>query len=166
VWTPCCLEYWNARPSTFVVKPVIGIFCHLPWPSLNCATCILILLYILYIYGNNQKYFMRRKCTLVTCKPVAIITTKVEHNLVTINPKQVSNPKYGVGFYFEISESSKKPWDVTYLRVLLVVHGMKYELKEMSDPDKRQNQTFAFTLLEEVSPQVESIIEQAIPDAL
>lgn len=108
---------------------------------------------------------MKRKCRLIECKPVAIIKTKVEKNLVTINPKQLSNPKYVIGFYFEIAEESKKPWDVTYLKLLLVVHGMNYELTEISDPDKRQNQTFAFTLLEHVNPQVESIIERAISDA-
>lgn len=109
---------------------------------------------------------MRRKCTLVTCKPVAIVATKVEDNLVTINPKQISNPKYAVAFYFEIAEASKKPWDVTYLRYMLVVHGMKFELTEVTDPDRRQNQTFSYALMENVNPQLESIIERALPDAL
>lgn len=109
---------------------------------------------------------MKRRCTLVACRPVAIITTKVEDNLITINSKQISNPKYTIAFYIEIAEGSKKPWNVTYLRLLLVVHGMKYELTEVTDPDKRQNQTFRFALLDDVSPQVESIIEHAIPDAL
>jgi hypothetical protein len=109
---------------------------------------------------------MRRKCTLVACKPVAIITTKVEDNLITINPKQISNPKYTTAFHLEISEATKKPWGVTYLRSLLVVHGMVYELTREADPDKRQNQTFTFALLENVSPQLESIIEHAISDAL
>lgn len=108
---------------------------------------------------------MKRKCRLVECKPVAIIRTKVEKNLVTINPKLLSNPKYIIGFYIEIVEEAKKPWDVTYLKLLLVVHGMIYELTETTDSDKRQNQTFAFTLLEHVNPQVESIIERAISDA-
>lgn len=109
---------------------------------------------------------MKRKCRLIECKPVAIIATKVEKNLVTINPKQLANPKYEVAFFFEIAEEAKKPWDTNYLRLLLVVHGMIYDLTEVSDPDKRQSQTFAFTLLENVNPQVERIIERAIPDAL
>lgn len=102
----------------------------------------------------------------MTCKPVAIIATKVEENLVTINPQQLSNPKYTIAFYVEIIEEARKPWGVDYIRALLVVHGMKYELTEVTDPDKRQSQTFEFALLENVSPQVERIIERAIPDAL
>ena len=109
---------------------------------------------------------MRYRYRLLECKPVAIIATKVEENLVTINPKQLSNPKYTIAFFFEIIEEAKKPWDNDYLRALLVVHGMKYELTEVTDPDKRQSQTFEFTLLEDVNPQVERIIERAIPDAL
>jgi hypothetical protein len=96
---------------------------------------------------------------------VAIIATRVEHNLVTVNHRQLSNPKHSIAVYIEIAEEAKKPWDVTYLRVLLVVHGMNYELTEMTDIDKRQNQTFAFALLENVNPQVESIIERAVRNA-
>lgn len=109
---------------------------------------------------------MRRRYKLVVCKPVAIVSTKVEENLVTINPRQLANPKYQIAFFFEIIEEAKRPWDTSHVQSLLVVHGMKYELTEVSDPDKRQSQTFEFALLEEVNPQVERIIERAIPDAL
>lgn len=109
---------------------------------------------------------MKRKCRLLDCKPVAIITTRVEDNLVTINPKLLSDPKHKIAIYFEIVEEARKPWDTDLIRLLLVFHGIKYELREVSDPDKRHNQTFMFTLLENVSSQIESIIERAIPDVL
>lgn len=97
---------------------------------------------------------------------MAIIATKVEKNLVTINPSQLSNPKFTIAFYVEIIEEARKPWGDTHVRSLLIVHGIKYELTEVTDPDKRQSQTFEFALLEDVNPQVERIIERAIPDAL
>lgn len=109
---------------------------------------------------------MRHKCRLIECKPVAIIATQVENNLVTINPRLLANPRYKTAIYIEIIEETYKPWDTGIIRLLLIFNGVKYELIEFSDPDKRQNQTFTFALLEEVNPQVESIIERAIPDAL
>lgn len=108
----------------------------------------------------------RRKCQLLECKPVAIVHTRVEDNLVTINPHQLANPKYKAAIFFEILEAPSKPWDIAYVRLILIVHGIKYELVEVTDPDVRQNQTFTFTLLDDVDPQIERIIEQAIPDIL
>lgn len=105
---------------------------------------------------------MNRKCRLIDSKVVAITDTQVEHNLVTIDPHQYANPRYQVAILIELEERGKRPWDIGAYHILLLFNGLLFSLNE-SDLD---NRTFKFELMDEVAPQIESMIDIAVDKAL
>jgi hypothetical protein len=109
---------------------------------------------------------MRRKCHLIDSRVVAIIATQVEHNLVTVNSKQYADPQYQVAILIELEEHSKRPWEDSIYHILLLFHGILFSLVERGGPDLVYNQTFRFELLDEITPQIERIIDLAIDKAL
>lgn len=95
------------------------------------------------------------------------MATRVEDNLVTINPSPrcYANPQNPVAILIELEEHGK-PWDSGVYHVLLLFHGLVFSLIEHSEPDKVSNQTFEFELVDEVTPQVERMIDLAVDKAL
>lgn len=111
---------------------------------------------------------MKKECHLIDSRVVAITDTQVEDNLVTINPKQhvYANPRYRVAILIELEECGKRPWDIGQYRVFLLFNGLLFSLFENDEPNATSNQTFKFELVDEVTPQVESIIDLAVDKAL
>lgn len=111
---------------------------------------------------------MNRKCHLIDSKVVAITDTEVEHNLVTINPTRhvYANPRYRVAIMIELEERGKRPWDIGQYQIYLLFNGLLFLLSGEGEPTKTSNQTFKFELVDEVTPQVERIIDLAVDKAL
>jgi hypothetical protein len=117
---------------------------------------------------NPNILCMNRKCHLIDSRVVAITATRVEDNLVTINPRHqaYANPRYRVAILIELEECSKRPWDTGQYHVYLLFNGLLFSLFERGEPTKTSNQTFKFELVDEVTPQVERIIDLAVDKAL
>lgn len=102
---------------------------------------------------------MSYKYELEAVKVVAIVRTTVEENLVILSTECIADPNYKVGLFLEIHRIPKKrrdqAWHHSEVLYYLILNEQIYMLSEsMADS------AYQFELLEEVEPQVESIIER------
>lgn len=98
---------------------------------------------------------MSYKYELLEVKVVAIVKTVVEENLVTLATDVIADPRYKVGLFLEIHRHGTRSWDPVLIFTYLILNDQVYSLQEsMTDS------TYQFELLEEVEPQVESIIDR------
>jgi hypothetical protein len=101
---------------------------------------------------------------------VAITSTQVEPNIVNVNSSQIANPHYRIGILLEVIDYGQKKWYNYHLLILLVLDNSIYTLTEhlnnnISIKDIKDNtQQFYFSLMDDVAPQLESIIEETILD--
>lgn len=98
---------------------------------------------------------MSQKYELTTVKVVAITKTVVEENLVTLSTEVIADPRYKVGIFLEIWRHGSRSWDLSLVLNYLILNDQIYSLQEsMTDS------VYQFELLEEIEPQVESIIDR------
>lgn len=100
---------------------------------------------------------------LIEHKAVAITSTEVERNVVTLSTSQISDPKYRVGMLLEIAKNGPEPWYV-HIITLLLMDNLIYTLTDRHLPSD-EGQAFNFALMDdELSPQLEKIIQEVSSD--
>lgn len=107
---------------------------------------------------------MKRECRLVDSRVVAITDTQADKNLVTVDPerKAYANPRYPVAILFELVDVDEQG----QYHIYLLFNGLLFLLSSEDDPTPATSQTFKFELVDEITPQVERIINLAVDKAL
>lgn len=107
---------------------------------------------------------MKRECRLIGSRVVAITDTHVEENLVTIDPERCvyANPRYQVAILIELADVDEQSQHQAYL----LFNGLLFLLSGEDDPTPANSQTFKFELVDDITPQVERIINLAVDKAL
>lgn len=105
-----------------------------------------------------------RKYQLIERKVVAVTSTQVEKNIVVLSATQIADPKYRIGLLIEVSREGPRPWDTTQIQKILLLNGLVYSLTEMDLLSSDDLQEFNFSLVNEVGPQLEQIIEKVLTE--
>jgi hypothetical protein len=114
-----------------------------------------------------------RKYQLIERKVVAVTSTQVEQNIVVLSTALIADPQYRIGLLLEISSDGPRPWDAVHAQTLLLLNGLVYSLIEKNLPSDLINknlpssdnlQEFYFSLVDEVGPQLEGIIEKVLTE--
>jgi len=100
---------------------------------------------------------------LLEHKVVAVTSTQVERNIVIVDPSQIANPRHKVGILLEIIDYGSNKWYNYRLLIILVLDDNVYTLTEHYNYIG-ENQQFYFTLMDDVAPQLESIIVNTMSD--
>jgi GAF domain-containing protein len=108
----------------------------------------------------------RDKYEILSSSVIAVVATDVEQNRVTLDTKDIANPKYPVGVITEIFKHGKRPWQSDHIWLLLALRGQVYNLVERTELDKYGRQEYVFELYDDIEPYVEVLVEQAIVEAL
>lgn len=105
-----------------------------------------------------------RRYQLIERKVVAVTSTEVEKNLVILSADLIADPQYRIGVLLEISSSGSRPWDAVHAQTLLLLNGLVYSLIEKNLPSSDDLQEFNFSLVDEIGPQLEQIIEKVLTE--
>lgn len=97
---------------------------------------------------------------------MAVVSTKVERNIVTLSNHDIANPNYKIGILFEILREHTNNRAHNEIMIILSLNGMIYSLAENSGPDNNGRQKYIFHLIKDVAPQLEHIIESTIKKCL
>lgn len=106
---------------------------------------------------------MPQSYRLVDLQVVAIVSTLVEDNLVTISTTEISNPNHRVGFLCDILViGNKHPY---HLEQFLYLDGITYSVTETGLPVKDRQQ-YRYDTGRDIISSVAYLIESAASDLL
>lgn len=105
-----------------------------------------------------------RKYQLIERKVVAVTSTQVEQNTVVLSTSLIADPQYRIGLLLEIASEGSRPWDAIHAQTLLLLNGLVYSLTEKNLPSSDDLLEFHFSLVDEVGPQLEGIIEKVLTE--